>query len=491
MLYLLGREEMRRGDAPSEERYLSMNHTTTTASGEERLGRIEASIVVEPPVWSGDEQLRTLQERMAYHHTPGLSVAVIHGGEVAWTRGYGVLEAGQDAPVTPDTIFQACSISKHVAMAGVLRLVADGVLDLDEDVNRYLTSWKLPANGPWQPRVTLRQLLGHTAGLVYTWYRGFRRGADIPTLLDVLEGRPPANTPPIRVVMLPGTRFRYSGSHYSVIQQVMVDATGTPFPDLMHRLVFAPLGMDHSSYDQSYPDGRPGAAAVGHYLGGVPVDGKWRVMPEMAGAGLWTTSSDLARLALELQRAKAGLPTACVPKHLVDQALTPLLDDGFGLGTQLEGDALARRFGHSGSNIGYTCLATAYLEQGMGAVAMTNGEDGIWVVLELFKAIAREYGWPAYAPSRTTVPVDHGIYEAYVGGYEPERGPSLAVTLDEGGLQLAVAGQAPISVEPRSETEYFTRATNTDVVFSRNEAGEVTRLTLKQEGQETAAQRQW
>jgi CubicO group peptidase (beta-lactamase class C family) len=467
-----------------------MNDTRTTVSGEERLRRIEASIVVEPPVWSGDEQLCTIQERMAYHKTPGLSVAVINGGRIAWTRGYGVLEAGRDEPVTPDTIFQACSISKHVAMAGVLRLVAEGVLDLDEDVNHYLTSWKLPPNGTWQPRVTLRQLLGHTAGLVYNWYRGFRRGEALPTLLDVLEGRPPANTPPVRVVMLPGTRFRYSGSHYSVIQQVMVDATETPFPELMRRLVFAPLGMDHSSYDQAYPDARPGAVAVGHYLGGAPVDGQWRVIPEMAGAGLWTTPSDLARLALELQRAKAGLPTACVPQRLVDQALTPLIDDGFGLGTQLEGDAQARRFGHAGSNIGYTCLSTAYLEHGMGAVAMTNGEDGIWVVFELFKAIAREYGWPAYEPSRTVVPVDHRVYAAYVGTYAPERGPSLAVTLTEGGLQLAVAGQAPIKLEPRSEAEYFTRATNTDVVFSRNEAGEVTRLTLKQEGQETEAQRQ-
>jgi CubicO group peptidase (beta-lactamase class C family) len=467
-----------------------MNETSTPVSGEDRRRRIEARLVVEPPVWSGEEQVGTIQERMAYHQTPGLSLAVIHGGRIAWTRGYGVLEAGRAAPVTPDTIFQACSISKHVAMAGVLRLVAEGVLDLDEDVNRYLTSWQLPPNGPWHPRVTLRHLLGHTAGLVYTWYRGFRRGAAIPTLHDVLEGRPPANTPPVRVVLLPGTRFRYSGSHYAVIQQVLVDATGTPFPALMRRLVFAPLGMDHSSYDQAYPDERPGAAAVGHYLGGMPVDGKWRVLPEMAGAGLWTTPTDLARLALEIQRAQAGLPTACLPPSLVDQALTPVIDEGFGLGTQLEGDGPARRYGHAGSNIGYTCLATAYVEHGMGAVAMTNGEDGIWVVLELFKAIAREYGWPAYEPRRTAVPVDQEVDAAYVGAYAPERGPALAVTHAAGGLHLVVAGQAPIALEARSAAEYFTRATNTDVVFSRNEVGEVTHLTLKQEGQETAAQRQ-
>jgi len=141
----------------------------------------------------------------------------------------------------------------------------------------------VPANGAWQPRVTVRQLLGHTAGLTYCWYRGFRRGAATPTLPQVLAGVGPANTPPIRVVLLPGAQFRYSGSHYSVLQQLMVDVTGTPFPTLMHALVFDPLCMRNSSYDQFYPDTRPAMTTVGHYLGGAPVDGQWRVIPEMAG----------------------------------------------------------------------------------------------------------------------------------------------------------------------------------------------------------------
>jgi CubicO group peptidase (beta-lactamase class C family) len=155
-----------------------------------RVRQIEDDLTWGPFIPAVESGSSSLLERLAYYHTPGLTVAVIDSGEIAWSRGYGVLDAGTGQPVTPGTIFQACSISKHVAMVSTLHLVQDGVLDLDEDVNRYLTSWKLPANGHWEPKVTIRHLLGHTAGLTQNWYRGFRRGDSVPSLLQVLDGQP-------------------------------------------------------------------------------------------------------------------------------------------------------------------------------------------------------------------------------------------------------------------------------------------------------------
>src|SRR5438094_8063866 len=144
----------------------------------------------------------------------------------------------------------------------------------------------------------------------------------------------------------------------------------------MRELVFEPLEMSNSSYDQSYPDKRAVSTAIGHYIGGEPVYGKWRIIPEMAGAGLWTTASDLARLACEIQRAYQGKHTRLLGKAIVDQVLTPQVSEAYGLGIQLEGKGAARRFGHSGDNIGYKCLSTAYLEHGMGAVVLTNSDNG-------------------------------------------------------------------------------------------------------------------
>src|SRR5947208_16880677 len=148
---------------------------------------------------------------MAYQETAGVSVAVIQNGEIEWARRFGVKEAGKPEPVTAETLFQAGSISKPVAAMAALRLVQEGRIDLDEDVNTYLTSWKVPPNGPWQPRVTLRQLLSHTGGTTVHGFPGYPRGSAVPTMRQVLDGEQPANTSAVRVNAFPGTLHRYSG----------------------------------------------------------------------------------------------------------------------------------------------------------------------------------------------------------------------------------------------------------------------------------------
>jgi CubicO group peptidase (beta-lactamase class C family) len=490
-------------------------HLQRTVEVSGRIQRIETSLIPDTPLWSQEAEFRgTIAERMAYYRTPGLSLAVINQGDLEWARGYGMLEAGKPSmPVTPETRFQACSISKHVTMLAVLRLVQEGLLDLDQDANHYLTAWKIPANGSWQPRITIRQLLGHTAGLTQNWYRGFRRAGPgeaasvagtLPTLLQVLEGRLPANTPAVRAKLIPGSQYRYSGSHYSVLQQLLIDVTGKPFPDLMQHLVFDPLGMRNSSYDQAHPERHLEASAVGHYSGGEPIYGQWRILPEMAGAGLWTTAVDLAQVACELYRAHTSKPARLLQKEVIDQALAPQLVEYFGLGIQLDGHGQSRRFGHSGDNIGYKCLSTTYVEQGMGVVALTNCDDGWWVIEEVVRAVAEEYGWPDYLPNRhlsTAVDLESGS-AAYLGEYEihPHQSTfTLQVVASgqgsTGQLVLQVLDQPPIVLRPTTSdagagtTTFFTDVINSEIRFTRNDAGEVTELILVQEQQETTAKK--
>jgi CubicO group peptidase (beta-lactamase class C family) len=119
-----------------------------------------------------------LRERMDYYHTPGISIAVVNDYKVEWARGFGLKELRQPEPVTEKTLFQAASISKPIFALAVMRLVQERKLDLDEDVNRYLTSWKVPRNGSWQPRITLRQILSHTAGLTVHGFPGYAVAED-------------------------------------------------------------------------------------------------------------------------------------------------------------------------------------------------------------------------------------------------------------------------------------------------------------------------
>jgi CubicO group peptidase (beta-lactamase class C family) len=333
---------------------------------------------------------------MARYHVPGASIAVIADYRLAWAGGYGVGEVGRSELVTPNTLFQACSVSKPVTAIAALRLVQEGVLDLDEDLNSYLVSWKVPTNRTGQSLVTLRHLLSHTAGLTLCWYLGFRPGSNIPTLLHVLNGELPAKTRPVRVQIPPGTRFRYSESHFALLQQLLTDVTRTPFPDLMHALVFEPLRMRDSSYHLSFPEPRFSTTATGHYLDGVPIKGKWRIFPALAASGLWTTPFDLAQLIIDMQLARAGKPSKVLDKQSVDQLLSPQTPpDGrcWGLGFELKGQGEAARFRHSGDNIGFKCFVQGFCERGMGIVLMCNGDDGEIMHKELFQLIAKEYGW--------------------------------------------------------------------------------------------------
>jgi CubicO group peptidase (beta-lactamase class C family) len=388
---------------------------------EQRIQRIQDGIP--PAVIVNGEPVPTtkLADRMAALHVPGVSIAVIHDGKIEWARGFGVTRIG-GAPVTADTLFQAASISKPVAAMGLLRLVQSGKVSLDADVNQYLKAWKIPANAFTEhAKITLRELLTHTAGMTVHGFAGYASDAPVPTLVQVLNGEKPANSAPIRVDTAPGTIWRYSGGGYVVAQQLLQDVTGEPFPKVMHDTVLAPIGMTKSTYEQPLPKNRLGEVALPYRGDGQPVPGGPHIYPEMAPAGLWTTPSDLARYAIEVQKSLAGTSNRVLSAAMVRQMLTPGLDHQ-GLGPGVGGSAKRPYFTHGGANEGYRCNLVAY-EDGDGAVIMTNGDNGGPLAGEILRSIAREYGWPDFQPAEhAVVKVGPKIFEAYAGGYKSSTG---------------------------------------------------------------------
>ncbi|HEY2011864.1 MAG TPA: serine hydrolase domain-containing protein [Bryobacteraceae bacterium] len=333
----------------------------------------------------------SIAERLRFYKVPGVSVAVITGGKVEWARGYGSTSAEGGKPVNAETLFQAASISKHVAAMVALHLVDEGKLSLDEDVNVKLRSWKVPENQfTATQKVTLRRLLNHSAGLTVHGFPGYALGAPVPSLVEILDGKKPANTPPIRVDIVPGTQWRYSGGGYEVMQQLVMDVTGKPFPQLAREIVLGPLGMTRSTYEQPLPPGLAGNAASAHGADGATIPGRWHTYPEMTAAGLWTTPSDLARVVHELQTGGHVLKA-----ETQRQMLTKVLGD-YGLGLALSETDGQKAFSHGGSNAGFQCLMFAYREGGRGAVVMTNGDRGGALANEILRSIAAEYGWPDY-----------------------------------------------------------------------------------------------
>ena len=292
-----------------------------------------------------------LGERMAHYHVPAVSIAVVENSDLHWARAYGDAAADNPCPVSTASLFQAASISKPVTTLAVLRLVARGVLDLDADVNSYLTGWQVPGTASWQPRVSLRQLLSHTAGVTVDSFPGYPHGQSRPTLLQVLAGHEPANTAPVTVDALPGAAFRYSGGGYCIVQHLLEACTGAPFPVLMRELVLDPLGMADSTFEQPLPPERDTLAACAHRSGAQPIRRGSHVYPEMAAAGLWTTASDLARFLVALQAAYAGARDSVVPQELAQEMLSPQVDDVIDLGMPLGGIGEGKHLGSIGLGI--------------------------------------------------------------------------------------------------------------------------------------------
>ena len=337
-----------------------------------------------------------IKTQMAQREINALSLAIIQDGKIE-ARAYGVTSRG-GAPVTTDTLFQAGSISKPVAAMGALKLVEQGVLSLGEDVNGKLKSWKVPENEFTRTeKVTLRGLLSHTAGLTVHGFPGYDVTEKMPSVVEVLDGK--GNTEAVRVNVVPGNLARYSGGGYTVMQLLVADVTGKPFHQYMSESVLAPLGMTSSTYQQPLPANRAALTASGHYADRSPVSGKWHVYPEMAAAGLWTTPTDLARFAIEIQQSLAGKSNKGLSQAMTREQLTDVKQSNYGLGLGLSGTGAARTFGHNGRDEGFDAMMLAFAETGQGLVVMINANDNSGMMNRISAAVGRKYHWPPRAGS--------------------------------------------------------------------------------------------
>lgn len=447
-----------------------------------RIARVETGLRFPVAIRGRPSVRMRLEQRMLAHKVPGVSVAVIDNFRIAWARGYGVREAGGTDPVTTETLFQAASISKPIAALAALRLVQEGTLDLDEDVNRKLKSWKVPENQftATQP-VTLRRLLSHSAGLTVHGFRGYAATERAPTLLQLLDGQPPTNSAPIRVDTFPGARWRYSGGGYSVMQQLLVDVSGRPFPEVMRTRVLEPLGMAHSTYEQPLPAHLLGKAASGHRSDGTLINGKWHTYPEMAAAGLWTTPTDIARYAIHVQLAATGRSSSVLSPSTVAQMLT-VQAGTYGLGPGLEGQGRDARFSHGGANEGFRGFFIAFPERGQGAVIMTNADGGGALATEILRAIAEEYDWPTPLPvEKTVAAVAPERLGRLAGRYALDAAPNILVivTVDGDRVLAEVTGQFKTEIYAESETQYFSLDRDLELTFHPDDAGNVTSLIAR------------
>ncbi|MBA3257342.1 MAG: serine hydrolase [Pyrinomonadaceae bacterium] len=458
-----------------------------TSGADSRLKRVEQGLL--PAVLVKGDPSWSIEERMKHYKVPGLSVAVINNHKIDWARSYGVTDIEIGEPVTTETLFQAGSISKPVAAMVALKKVEQGKLTLDENINNKLTSWKLPDNEfTAKKKVTLANLLSHTGGLTVHGFPGYAINEKIPTLQQVLDGAEPANTAPVRVDMEPGTKFRYSGGGTTIAQLAIMDIEKKPFPQIASDTVLKPLNMTNSTYSQPLPNDWRKKAASGHRPDGKLVEGKIHIYPEMQAAGLWTTPTDLAKFAIEVQLSVAGRSNKVLSKEMTEKMVTPFMEE-VGLGFFVEKHGKALYFGHGGADEGFRAELLVNKDKGYGAVVMANSDNG-QILREVLRGVAREYGWDEFLPAaHEIVTIDSTKLDEYVGRFQVNPDRVLTVTKVDSRLYAEPTEAPRVELLPLSEISFIRRDQNIQYTFVKNTAGKVDSIQIRFPGGASQAMR--
>jgi len=414
--------------------------------------RFERNFLPDTPI--AGEPGWSLASRMKKYRVPGLQVAVLVNGKRVWTKGYGVTDPKTHRAVTSQTVFDAGSVSKAVTALAVVKFANEGRFTLDTPVNSLLRSWKLPENDfTRKTPITLRHLLTHTAGTSVGGFWGYLQNEPQPTLLQILDGLPPAANGTIRVVQEPGKFWKYSGGGYVILQQMLEDVTGKPFAQLMDETVLRPLGMTHSTFVQGLtPALQKDAAAPtsqASYFSGR------RFHPHAAAAGLYTNASDLARFVAAISHSYQGKAHSFLSREMARQMIEPTIldrdpwnravvnrrntqkDQAVGwMQISRNGTAGEVKYTyHDGLNAGFRSRVIFNVQNGDGAVLLYNSDGDEEFLHEATRGIAFAYGWKDWIDQpMTPLTLSDAELERYCGRYQ--RGDNNIVTIRRDGKRL-------------------------------------------------------
>lgn len=461
----------------------SFAQSTYSKEVEQRIQLVEKNlagqVMIEgTPKW-------TIEERMAFHNIPGVTIAVISNYKLEWAKGYGLADKEQNRAVTSTTLFQAASISKSLNAIGVLKLVQDKKIDLNADINNYLTTWKFPYDSLSKgKKISTYNLLTHTAGLTVHGFPGYETSDPLPTVKQILDGEKPANTKAVRSAFEPGLRFQYSGGGTTISQLMVMDVTKKDYAQYMWDNVLKPLGMSNSFYTVPPPPAKANQLATAYNFNGTAKQSKYHLYPEQGAASLWTSPTDLAQYIIETQLAHEGKSAKVLNKETTKKRLTPFPGSNAGLDVFIEKKGESEYFQHGGSNEGFRCQYFGSLDgKGNGVVVMVNSDNGS-ILQELVYSVATVYDWKGfYQPTiKKLVIVPEETLNKYVGKYQVA--PTFILTISKEGDKLKVqpTGQDKFELLAEDVNKFFLTVVDARIEFVTGAGGAIEKLILYQNG---------
>lgn len=443
---------------------------------ESAFQRIENGLIPSVVREADKDKIYSLEDRKAFYNVPGVSIALIENGVITAAKGYGVTDSASGQPITTETMFQVASVSKTVTAVGVLKLVEMRSLDIDKNINEYLTTWKVPESSlTLVEKVTLRRLLNHTAGINIGGFSGYKKSLPQPSIDAILNGQ--GNTPKIGVEAIPGSKFQYSGGGYVILVKLLEDLTGKSFEEYMQEAVFKPLGMNRSTFRQM-PQGN---VSFGHDQDGQAAEGGWNTMPEFAPDGLWTTPTDLAKMCIALQESlnpKKG-KQPFLKTSTMKEMLTPSAFMSYGLGVAVKKDSSTSFFFHAGQNPGgFSSMMINIADKGRGIVIATSSED-VHLMREITNGYAAQNnlgfarGFVGPQMLIKTYSLSNSELVEYTGKYLFDKDSTMHVRIETGSnntlaMKYLYNGYTA-SLTPIGKDKFFEIFTEEEIVFVRND----------------------
>lgn len=326
---------------------------------------------------------------MKAYHIQGLAVTTIKDKTIFKSDYYGVYDKHLQTPVTKDTMFSACSISKLLTAVLTCKLIDEEFLLLDTPVNELLTTWTIPSDAA-APTLTLRQLLSHQSGIIDPpdSFLPYNNKWGYPTIEQLFLGETAYCREPIRRHEKEVGKFHYADANFCIIERILKDVTGKSFPALMEEKIFQPLRMTSSTYVIAEEN----HISQGHDRNGEPVKEKYPIYPYPAASGLWSTSMDLSRLVIELMEALAGNSKLCLSPLTINEIFTPQREQAWvGLGCFLENTSKGLEVSSLGWGVGFQSLLAVYPKTNEGIVILTNTEIGVHQMNGLIGEIYRAF----------------------------------------------------------------------------------------------------
>lgn len=433
----------------------SLSQTTYSKETLKKIQEVENNIT--GSVILGNEKPHTIQEQMKLYNVKGMSIAVIENNQIAWAKAYGWADESEKRPMTTETLFEPGSISKSLNAVGILKLAQDKKVDLYTDINTYLTSWKFPYDSLSKgKKITLAEILSHNAGLTVHGFPGHNINSQIPTVIQVLDGKSPAVTPAVRSEFEPGLKFQYSGGGTTISQLILTDLTGKTYDEWMYENVLKPIGMTHSSYAIPNSRSNTNKYASAYYPDGSPVLNKFHVYPEQAAAGLWMTPSDLCQYIIDMQLAYKGKKSKVLTPEMVKLHLTPYNNGPTAMGTFIQDLDGAKYFEHGAGNDGFCGQFFGSLDEGYGVVIFLNTEDGS-LLYDVINSVAKAYNWKNFY--REPRKKDLGNGPVSVPEFIVEKYKGIYLFDDQWASVEEKDGECLFYTDGRSAKMYFTSTT--------------------------------